>query len=1104
MSAPAAPPPADTAPAEVPVPPRPFPGPPAKHGYLGLSIERVTQEDAARFGWKAPRGVKVTGRAPESPVAGLILHGDIILAFDGQEIVNQHKFVAAVNRTPAGTIVHLLVAKESGKEEDVTLTLAARPERQDAGSPVHLMLDTGGHMARISGVAVTPDGRQAVTASNDKTIRVWDIEKGELVRVIRGETGLGETGSLYAMALSPDGRWLAAGGYLHSSDLYLASAIRLYDFATGKLVALLQGHEQTVRSLAFSPDSRKLVSGANDFTAIVWDVSGRRALRRLSGHEGPVLSTAFSADGARVFTGSEDETLRTWNANDGVRIGTMTEHRSQTLPKPGEQKRWRGHVTALAVSPAGDVIASGSEDGRILLSDAATGMFLRQLAFPGGALGRSVVDGASFSPDGRWLNTTSIMEGCLIFETATGAELFEGKLHPSGLGWLSGATHERCYGHAAFTPDGKFIATSFNNKLLIVDAATSKAVKTLGGASETIYAAGFSPDSRTIAWGFDTAKDSKTPATLTGSFRLPFDGAPLAGVEPVDAGAPDNFVRGSSSNGGKSLKYQPAGPYASNIRVVEIAEDGHWTSQFERSNPTSYDPLVFTPDGAEVLSIDGSTTIEAHDLHGRETGSFTGHEGQIRALAPSPDGRYLLSGGSDKTLRLWNLKTRELIVTLYPGKDGEWAMWTPEGYYASSPGGDSVIGWQINRGPESEPGYVTSGQIRKHLNRPDIVARAIELASPAKAIAEANGATFKIEELMAKPVPKIRILSPLPGARVSGGKVELEIELEPVPDPVRRLHIQVNGVQIAEELPTEGQGFAPGTHKVKLPLARGRNAIHIAAINNTGETPANLVLNHDGEGLLDKRGTLYVVAIGVDKYPNFPNGDLSYSGADATAFADAMVEKAGPLHQAIVKRVLVNGGAPETAPTKANIEDALGVLASATENDTVMVFVAGHGMNDGPSYRFLPTDAAAAGGGRLVPSSVVPWYAFQEAIETAKGRRILFLDTCHSANAYNPVLSNQAYHANILVYAASRWDQTAQERDNLGSGHGLFTYSVIEGVRGGARNPEGEVRTDGLHAFVAQRVAKLAEEQGKVQTPQFFQGRDAQDYVLSRDGAAGR
>ena len=161
----------------------------------------------------------------------------------------------------------------------------------------------------------------------------------------------------------------------------------------------------------------------------------------------------------------------------------------------------------------------------------------------------------------------------------------------------------------------------------------------------------------------------------------------------------------------------------------------------------------------------------------------------------------------------------------------------------------------------------------------------------------------------------------------------------------------------------------------------------------------------------------------------------------------------------MVRRVLVNGGKSDGAPTAANIVNALGLLGRAQPNDTVAVFLAGHGINDGPNYRFLSTDAAM-GDGMILPATVVPWYAIEEAVDGAKGRRLLFIDTCHSASAYNQRLGNAAYYANILAYSSARWDQEALESSALG--HGLFTHALVEGL--GGRGGRGQDRAGGHRA----------------------------------------
>ena len=168
----------------------------------------------------------------------------------------------------------------------------------------------------------------------------------------------------------------------------------------------------------------------------------------------------------------------------------------------------------------------------------------------------------------------------------------------------------------------------------------------------------------------------------------------------------------------------------------------------------------------------------------------------------------------------------------------------------------------------------------------------------------------------------------------------------------------------------------------------------------------------------------------------------------------------------MIKRLLVNGGTAADAPTAANILDAFNMLRQTRENDTVMLFVSGHGVNEGPDYQFAPTDAAWGSETLLRQSSVVPWHAFAEALTGANGRRIVFLDTCHAGNAFNRRFLSDGYEANITFYSSAGPDQDAQEDGALGGGHGLFTYALVEGVNGAARDGAGEVHADGLHGFL--------------------------------------
>jgi hypothetical protein len=373
-------------------------------------------------------------------------------------------------------------------------------------------------------------------------------------------------------------------------------------------------------------------------------------------------------------------------------------------------------------------------------------------------------------------------------------------------------------------------------------------------------------------------------------------------------------------------------------------------------------------------------------------------------------------------------------------------------------------------------------------------------------VREAPGTTFKLADLLARPVPQFKILSPIAEEIQHGGRATIKIAIEVTPDPVKAIRLQVNSRQVQEQTPDVGSGgFGAGEHFLDVPLAKGRNDVRITLTNAIGEKAEILTLDHEGEGALDKRGTLYILAIGVEKYPGLgkhcgsdgtSSCDLSFSGADARALVTAVENRLRPTHEKVVKRVLVNGAGAENEPTATNTLNAIDLLREAKETDTVLLFIAGHGFNDGPNYRFLPTNAELAGD---TPrgATVVPWYALQEAVETAKGRRILFIDTCHSGNAYNERLGNAAYHANIIAYTAARFDQLSLEDPKLG--HGLFTYAVVEALEGkGGFAVKHQISTKELAEYVMKRVEELAKKQNDSQEPQYFKGRDAEDYVLAR------
>lgn len=946
-----------------------------------------------------------------------------------------------------------------------------------------LMLDSGGHMGLVSSVVFTPDGKYLVSTGYDKVIRVWDWQAGQVVRVLRGQVGAGDEGRINAVALSPDGRRLAAAGQMALRG-QLAQPIRIYDFETGELVQLLTGHTGKIIALAFSPDGMRLLSGSGDRTAVLWDVTTGRLLHRLDRHKAEVYGVGFTPDGARVVTGSFDRMIRLWRSADGRLIAELNALKDY----------------ALAVSRKDGTIASGSLDGEIRLWDSGTGRHLSTFK-----QGRTVVGSLNFSPDGRWLLSTCGGGNSCDVDAQYIWDITNGNVIQAYRG------HDNSVLAAAISPDGRLVATGGGDQheIHIWDLQTGQNKKILRGTGNPVWAAGFAADGSSIAWGhmWEKHDPGNGYGPLQYELRLPGAGSVLGRPERLENASAEKWLRARTKHGPHSLAHAKGGGYGLDA-VLRIEKSGKLVARIQRdfSNGYSHRAYGFSPDGETIISGGSNGYLAAYDLQGRARGAYVGHEGDIWAVAISPDGRLLATGAHDQTLRIWNLVTRELIVTLFHGADGDWVLWTPQGYYMGSPGADKLVGWQINKGQDQAAEFVGAEQLRQHLNRPDIVEKSIILASAEQAVREAPGATFRLTELLSRPVPRFKIEAPIHGSTERSGRATVKIMIEATPDPIKAIRVQVNGRQIVEQTPDTGTGgFQPGERTLDVPLAAGRNEVRVTLTNAIGEKAATVTLIHDGEGALDIRGTLFILAVGVDKYPGLgrtcgadgdASCDLRFAGADAGALVAAAEKRLGPAHSAVVKRVLVNDAGASDEPTVTNILDALDLLKQANETDTVLLFISGHGFNDGPHYRFLPTNAELMGG-RFRSATVVPWQILQEAVETAKGRRILLIDTCHAANAYNQRLGNAAYHANIIAYTAARFDQEALEDNNLG--HGLFTYAVVEALAGkGELAAKRQISTKELAEYVLKRVDELSKKLQRAQEPQYFRGRDAVDYVLAR------
>ncbi|MDR1030656.1 MAG: caspase family protein, partial [Treponema sp.] len=359
---------------------------------------------------------------------------------------------------------------------------------------------------------------------------------------------------------------------------------------------------------------------------------------------------------------------------------------------------------------------------------------------------------------------------------------------------------------------------------------------------------------------------------------------------------------------------------------------------------------------------------------------------------------------------------------------------------------------------------------------------------PAAASGIQNAASFE--------PPVVIIRGPEAGMVFTGPNAELSVSVADQRQPVKTVKVLVNGRLLGSEdmqglsgsrgLVVEGAGGLSVSGKENrldfrfpLTLSPGTNRVEVIATNGYSEGKDSVEVTYRAQtNQQEILPNLWILAIGINRYDDPGIRNLDYSVADARGIIDAFKRQEGKVYRRVNSLLIADGAG--LSPTAENIKDNFSWLRQAGQRDVVLLFIAGHGVNDpGGSFLFLPSDAAFGQDGNVRASRAISNRDIYSVLDVP-GQKLVFIDSCHSEGVSgrktravdNNQLVRDLMDNSTVIFTSSRGSELSQESKEYG--HGLFTWAIMQGMKGEADLiRDGKITMKELDAYVSEKVPAL-------------------------------
>jgi WD40 repeat protein len=906
-----------------------------------------------------------------------------------------------------------------------------------------LRIETGMHTATIRRIATDAAGKFLVTGSEDKTIRVWDLSNGELLRTLRPPIGPGDEGKIYAVAITPGGETIAATGWL---DFRGGNSIYLFDRATGRLLRSLKGLPSDGNHLAFSRDGQRLAVSLSGTHGIrVFRVADGEVIAQDDVYSSSSYGLAWDGSG-RLVASSEDGYVRLYNKDFNLIAKKKVARNEEPF--------------GVSFSPDGQKIACGySQNPRVDILDGTDLHLLYQA------------------------DTTGIDNGDLATTewSADGQMLFAG-----GTYWDTGQYPIRRWEKAGRGSFRDFFVGATNTiqdlkaipggRLVFGASSPNWGVLTTDGKRELIIdskATDFkdqtddlriSPSGDRVRFDFQTTVRSAAVFSVTDR-TLTLDPA----EDPLLAAPRTKIAK---------------------LKITDWSNTTHPAIDDKKlqvdHNELSYSLAVATDEKSFVLGT--AYHVRSFDRTGKERWSVPIPE-CAWAVNLSTDGRLVVVAFADGTIRWFRSDNGQEILAFFPHADRKrWVAWTPSGYYDASIGGEELIGWHVNREQNQTADFFPAARFRGRFYRPDVISRVLTTRDEAMALAQADAeAQHKTETTtLAKLLPPVvTILAPAAEAEVREVSVPFRVTVRsPSGEPVTAVRAYVDGrpagaarglVYEPDPKPADPSSEREYTFIVPIP-SRDCTVAITAETRLSSSDPVPAKLHWAAAPSSPEKPKLYLLAVGVGTYAN-PGFNLDLPAKDARDIAASWKAQKGGLYRDVDVKLLTDAYATKDAI----LDDLEWLERQTTEKDVAVLYFSGHGLNDPRTgeYLFLPYEADL----NSRRKTLLPDREVRSALSTIPGKVLVFLDTCHSGNLLGTAKSRDASDLTrllneltsaengVVVFSASTGRQQAIESSEWKNG--AFTSALLEALSGKANYRDNSLYITELESYLDRRVKEM-------------------------------